>query len=145
MLNKIILIGRLVADPEMRYTQSGIGVVNFRIAVDRTYKNASGEKETDFINIVAWRKLAELVNQYLGKGRLVAVEGSLQMRRYQSKEGENRTAYEVQAENVQFLDRGDKGGGGSPRNDSPSHGDEHAPPPDTGAPSSAADDDDLPF
>ncbi|MDP8242745.1 MAG: single-stranded DNA-binding protein [Candidatus Hinthialibacter antarcticus] len=144
MLNKCILIGRLVADPEMRYTQSGIGVVNFRIAIDRNYKSASGEKETDFINIVAWRKLAELVNQYLGKGRLVAVEGSLQMRRYQSKEGENRTAYEVVADNVQFLDRGDKGGG-SPRNDSPPPGDDNAPPPDMGAPDSAPNDDDLPF
>lgn len=143
MLNKIILIGRLVADPEMRYTQSGIGVVNFRIAVDRQYKNASGEKETDFINIVAWRKLAELINQYMSKGRLVAVEGSLHMRRYQSKEGENRTVYEVQADNVQFLDRGDKGGG-SPRSEAPPYGDENAPPADAGAPNSAPDDD-LPF
>ncbi len=146
MLNKCILIGRLTADPEMRYTQSGIGVVNFRIAIDRNYKSASGEKETDFINIVAWRKLAELVNQYLGKGRLVAVEGSLQMRRYQTKEGENRTAYEVVADNVQFLDRGDRGGG-SPQNDSSPPGDESAPPTaDTGsAGSPPPDDDDLPF
>ncbi|MBI1390462.1 MAG: single-stranded DNA-binding protein [bacterium] len=143
MLNRIILIGRLVADPEIRYTQTGVAVVNFRIAVDRPYKNASGEKETDFINIVAWRKLAELVNQYLNKGRLVAIEGSLQMRRYQTKEGDNRTAYEVQADNIQFLDRGDRSGGGGGRgDDAPPPNDMDAPPAEYGGPSG---DDDLPF
>jgi single-strand DNA-binding protein len=107
-MNRIVLIGRLTRDPEVRYTQSGIPVTNFSIAVDRKFKNASGERETDFINIVAWRKTAELVGEYLGKGRLVAVDGSLQQRKYQNREGENRTVYEVLADTVQFLDRGDR-------------------------------------
>ena len=146
MLNRIVLIGRLVADPELRYTQSGIPVSSFCIAVDRNYKNAAGERETDFINISAWRKLAELICEYMKKGRLIAVEGSLQMRKYQTREGENRTAYEVQAENVQFLDRGGSGKGMD--GPAPSHSDADAPPPPE--PSSmgpAMDDDnsDLPF
>lgn len=123
MLNRIILIGRMVADPEIRYTQSGIAMVNFRLAVDRRYKSASGEKETDFINIVAWRKTAELVGQYLKKGKLVAVEGSLQQRSYQTREGEKRTIYEVQADSVQFIDRSGTGSGAP--------GAEFAPPPPT--------------
>jgi len=114
MLNRIILIGRLVADPEIRFTQTGVSVANFRIAVDRNFKSATGEKETDFINIVAWRKLAELVGEYVKKGRLIAVEGSLHQRSYQTREGENRTTYEVQADNVQFLDRGGRGGADVP-------------------------------
>ncbi len=101
----------MVADPEIRYTQNGIPVVNFSIAVERNFKNANGERETDFINIVAWRKLAELINEYCRKGYMVGVDGWLQMRRYQTSGGENRTVYEVQADNVQFLDRGGKGGG----------------------------------
>lgn len=105
-MNRVILIGRLVADPELRYTQSGIPVARIRLAVDRRYKSASGERETDFINIVAWRRLAELLNEYMKKGRQIAVEGSLQMNRFQTKEGENRVTYEVLAENIQFLDRG---------------------------------------
>lgn len=144
MINKVILVGRITADPEVRYTQSGVPVVNFSLAVDRRFKSASGERETDFINIVAWRKLAELLNQYVKKGYMLAVEGSLQMRKYQTKEGENRTAYEVQADNIQFLDRGGKGSdrSGSP----PPPDDQHAPPPDNDHSSQGAgDEDDLPF
>jgi single-strand DNA-binding protein len=115
MINSVVLVGRLVADPETRYTQTGIAVCNFCIAVDRNFKNASGEKETDFINIVAWRKTAELCGQYLSKGRLVGIEGSLQIRKYQDKEGNNRTAAEVVAGQVQFLEpKRDGGGGGAP-------------------------------
>ncbi len=127
MLNRVILIGRLTADPEMRYTQSGVPVARMRLAVDRRFKSASGERETDFINLTAWRKVAELVGQYMKKGRLIAVEGSLQMNRFQTKEGENRVTYEVVVDNVQFLERGT---GGRPEEAAlapPS--DEQAPPP----------------
>lgn len=103
MLNRIILIGRLVRDPELRYTSNGTPVCNFRIAVDRNYTNRDGERDTDFIDIVTWRKLAENVAQHLGKGRLVGIDGRLQIRR---SEKDNRTYInpEVVAENVQFLD-----------------------------------------
>ncbi len=144
MLNRVILIGRLVADPEIRYTQSGIPVVNFRLAVDRRFKNASGERETDFINIVAWRKTAELVNEYTRKGYMVAIEGSLQMRRYQTNEGDNRVVYEVQADSVQFLDRGGRSGGGD-SGSSPPPSDQDAPPPPPNDNESGEQDDDLPF
>ncbi len=103
MLNRIILIGRLVRDPELRYTSSGTPVSNFTLAVERNYKNKQGERDVDFIKIVTWRKLAETCAQHLGKGRMVAVEGRLQIRKSQN---ENRTYInpEVIAENVQFLD-----------------------------------------
>ncbi len=105
MLNRIVLIGRLTRDPELRYTPNGIAVANFSLAVDRSYTNQQGERETDFINIVVWRKLAETCANYLGKGRLVAVDGSLQVRSYETQEGQRRTVAEVVAENVRFLDK----------------------------------------
>lgn len=105
MLNKVILIGRLVADPELRYTQSGNAVTNFTLAVDRPYQSQSGDRETDFIDIVAWRKLAETVANHLSKGRLVAVEGRLQIRSYDDQNGIRRKAAEIVADNVRFLDR----------------------------------------
>ena len=144
-MNRIILIGRLTRDPEVKYTGSGVAVANFSVAVDRRFRNAQGERETDFINIVAWRKTAELCGQYLSKGRQVAIDGTLQMRKYQTQQGENRTVYEVVADNVQFLgDRGSGGGGGAT---APPPGDEDAPPQSTPGPSSDAEsqDDDLPF
>lgn len=143
MINRVNLIGRLVADPEIRYTQSGLPVVNIRIAVDRNYKNSAGERETDFIRCVAWRKAAELINQYCSKGYMIAVEGALRMNKYQTKEGENRTTYEVEIENFQFLDRGGSGGGANQNYDqSPPPSDNNAPP-ESGA--MDAGDDDLPF
>lgn len=105
MLNRIILIGRLTRDPELRYTPNGIAVTNFTLAVDRPYANQQGERETDFINIAVWRKLAETCANHLGKGRLVAVEGSLQIRSYETADGQKRTAAEVVADNVRFLDK----------------------------------------
>ncbi len=105
MLNKIILIGRLVADPQLRYTQSGIAVANFTIAVDRPFLSQSGERETDFIDIVTWRRQAEVVANHLSKGRLVAVEGRLQIRSYDDQNGIRRKAAEVVADQVRFLDR----------------------------------------
>jgi single-strand DNA-binding protein len=103
MLNRIVLIGRLVADPQLRYTSNGVAVTNFRIAVDRPFTNQQGERETDFIDIVCWRKLAETVAHHLTKGRLVGVDGRLQIRQYEW-EGQKRQAAEVYADNVQFLD-----------------------------------------
>lgn len=104
MLNSIVLIGRLTRDPEMRYTANGIPVANFSLAVDRGFTNQQGERETDFIDCTAWRKLAEVVTNNLGKGRLVAVNGRLEIQRYQDKDGNNRRAAKVVADKVVFLD-----------------------------------------
>lgn len=110
MINRIVLIGRLVADPQLRYTQAGAAVVNFRIAVDRPYTNQQGERDTDFIDIVAWRRLAETCANNLSKGRLVGVDGRLQIRDYEH-EGQRRRQAEVVADQVQFLDWPRDGGG----------------------------------
>lgn len=109
MLNKVILIGRLVADPQLRYTQSGIAVTSFTLAVDRPFQSQSGEKDTDFIDIVTWRKQAEVCANHLGKGRLVAVEGRLQIRSYDDQNGIRRKSSEIVADQVRFLDRRDSG------------------------------------
>lgn len=114
-LNKVILIGRLAREPELRYTASGIPVANFTVAVDRPFVNAQGEREADFIRVIAWRKLAENCSNYLDKGRLVAVEGRLQVRSYQTSDSQNRTVSEVVADNVQFLDRADHAGKDRPK------------------------------
>jgi single-strand DNA-binding protein len=105
MLNRIVLIGRLTRDPELRYVPSGHPVASFSLAVDRPFANQQGERETDFIDIVAWRKLAEQVSQHLSKGRLVAVEGRLQIRSYETQDGQKRKVAEVVADGVRFLDR----------------------------------------
>jgi len=105
MLNKVILIGRLVRDPELRYTPAeGVAVANFTLAVNRPFTNQRGEQETDFIKIVAWRKLAETCANNLSKGRLVAVDGHLQIRSYEDREGIKRIAADVVARDVRFLD-----------------------------------------
>jgi len=106
MINNIVLIGRLVRDPELRYTGSGIPVANFTLAVERDFKNQQGVKEVDYIKIVVWRKLAEVVANHLSKGRLVAVNGSLQINKSQDKEGRSYINPEVNADKVQFLDWG---------------------------------------
>lgn len=105
MLNKIILIGRLTRDPELRYTPGGVAVAHLVLAVDRPFTNKQGERETDFIDVVVWQKQAENCANFLGKGRLVAVEGRLQIRSYDDNQGIRRRAAEVIAENVRFLDR----------------------------------------
>jgi single-strand DNA-binding protein len=105
MLNQWTGIGRTTKEPEFRQTQNGISVATFTIACDRNHKNAQGEKETDFFNIVCWRGLAETVGRYLGKGRLVAVSGRLQNRNYEAKDGTKRYITEIVASEVQFLDR----------------------------------------
>jgi single-strand DNA-binding protein len=109
MLNKVVLIGRLVKDPELRNTQSGKSVVNFTIAVDRPYIADSGEREADFIPIVAWNKTAENVAKYMTKGRLVAVAGRIQTRNYEHEDGTRRYVTEVVADDVRFLDRAPEG------------------------------------
>lgn len=103
MLNRIILIGRLTKDPELRYTPNGVAVTSFTLAVDRNYKNAQGEKEADFIPCVVFRQLAELCANYLAKGRLAAVEGRLQVRSFEGQDGQRRWVTEVVGENVRFL------------------------------------------
>lgn len=102
-MNKVVLIGNLVRDPEVRATQSGIPVCNFTVAVNRRFKNANGEQETDFLNVIAWRQLAELCGKYLAKGRKVAVTGSIQTRAYEAKDGSKRTAWDIVADEVEFL------------------------------------------
>ncbi|MDF9407050.1 MAG: Single-stranded DNA-binding protein ssb [Pelotomaculum sp. PtaB.Bin013] len=109
MLNKVILIGRLTKEPDLRYTTSGIAVAKFTLAVDRRFSK-DREKEADFIDIVVWQKQAETCANYLGKGRLVAVEGRLQIRSYDDSQGIRRKAAEVVAENVRFLDRAKESG-----------------------------------
>ncbi len=104
MYNKIFIIGRVVRDPEFRLTSSGIPVVRFTIAVDRMRKKGAEEKLTDFFKVVAWRRLAEICNQYLKKGKLVEIEGRLQSDSYE-KDGETRYITEVVADNMQMLDR----------------------------------------
>ena len=104
MLNHIVLMGRLCADPELRRTNSGTPVTSLRIAVDRDFKNQSGEKETDFIDVVAWRATAEFVAKYFTKGRMAVVDGRLQIRPWTDNNGNKRTTAEVVAENVYFGD-----------------------------------------
>lgn len=102
MLNKVILMGRLTADPEQKQTPSGVSVTSFSIAVDRNYSGKG--KQTDFINIVAWRQTAEFISKYFSKGRLIALEGSLQSRSYEDRNGSKRTVYEVVVEQAHFAD-----------------------------------------
>lgn len=105
MLNRIILIGRLTRDPELRYTPQGVPVASFALAVDRPFSNQQGQREADFIDCIAWRKLGETVGNHLTKGRLVAVEGRLQVRSYEAQDGTKRRVSEVVADSVRFLDR----------------------------------------
>ena len=124
MLNKIILMGRLTRDPELRRTQSGTAVTSFSIACDRDFKSQGGEKETDFIDIVAWRGTAEFVSKYFTKGRMAIVEGRLQIRDWTDNNGSKRRSAEVIADNIYFGD--------SKRDSAPS---DYGAPPPYGAPS----------
>ncbi len=130
-MNVAILMGRLTADPELKYTISNIPVCSFSLAVDRRVKSGE-ERQADFINIVAWRQTAEFVSKYFKKGQLIAVEGSIQTRRYQDKNGNNRTAFEVVVNQVHFAERRESVG--APANNS-----------NTGDFAEIAGDDDLPF
>ena len=102
-MNKVFLIGNLTRDPEMRATSAGVSVCNFSIAVNRRFRNQNGQQETDFFNIVAWRQLGELCGKYLQKGRKVAVSGSIQTRTYEAQDGTRRNAFDIVADEVEFL------------------------------------------
>lgn len=118
MLNVVVLIGRLVADPELRHTSTDIPVTSFRLAVDRGYVKAGAERQADFIDIVCWRNQAEFASKYFHKGMMVAIEGSLQSRNFEDKNGNKRTAYEVVATSVHFAEpRRDSGSQSSPAYD----------------------------
>lgn len=139
--NKIILVGRLATEPEMKYTPSGKPVVNFVLAVDRSHTNAKGEREADFIPIIAWSRLAEICAQYLNKGKLVAIDGRLQTRSYEV-DGQKRKAYEVVANDMRMLDRANQAG----KTDAPEAGskDDKEFQPDS-SPLDGISTDDLPF
>ena len=104
MLNKVVLMGRLTKDPELRRTGSGTAVTSFSLACDRDFKSQSGDKETDFIEVVAWKNTAEFVSKYFSKGRMAVVDGRLQIRDWTDKAGNKRTTAEVVADNVYFAD-----------------------------------------
>lgn len=104
MLNKIVIMGRLTRDPELRHTQQGTAVASFTLAVDRDFKSQQGEKATDFIDVVAWRNTGEFAAKYFSKGRMAVVEGRLQFRDWTDRDGNKRRAAEVVAENIYFAD-----------------------------------------
>ena len=141
MFNLVVLTGRLTADPELKTTPSGVPVTSFSIAVNRNYR-AGEEQQTDFINIVAWRQRAEFITKYFTKGSLIGIEGSIQTRRYTDKNGNNRTAFEVVANNVQFVES--KRDGASAHRDSENTAFSNADANDF-ADLGDATDDDLPF
>jgi len=118
-MNRAILIGRLTADPEMRYSPNGVAVTKFTLAVDRSFTSNNGEREADFIPIVVWRQQAEACANYLRKGRLAAVEGRIQVRHYDNNEGRRVYVTEVVADNVRFLERAQENSENRGRNDDP--------------------------
>jgi single-strand DNA-binding protein len=122
MLNRVILIGRLTRDPELRYTPTGVAVTQFTLAVDRPFSNNQNEREADFIPVVTWRQLAETCANYLRKGRLAAVEGRIQVRNYENNEGKKVYVTEVIADNVRFLESANRGEGGGAREEFPGGG-----------------------
>lgn len=111
MLNRVVLVGRLTKDPDLRYTAGGVAVANFTIAVNRPFSNQQGEREADFINCVIWRKPAENLANYMGKGSLVGVDGRIQTRSYDNQEGKRVYITEVVADSVQFLESKNSKGG----------------------------------
>lgn len=104
MLNKVILMGRLTADPEHKQTPNGVSVTSFSVAVERNFADKEGNRGADFINIVAWRATADFICKYFAKGRMIAIEGSIQTRNYEDKQGNKRTAFDVVADQVYFAD-----------------------------------------
>jgi len=146
MLNRVILIGRLTRDPELRYTPAGVAVTQFTLAVDRPFTSQSGEREADFIPVVTWRQLAETCANYLRKGRLTAVDGRIQVRNYENNEGKRVYVTDVIADNVRFLESNREGGQQLERQEE--HTDERKykqdPFSDDGKPIDISDDD-LPF
>lgn len=147
-MNRVVLIGRLVRDPELKYTPgTGTAVATFSIAVDRRFSK-NGQKEADFIRIVAWGKTAELVAQYMSKGRKIGVSGRIQTSSYETKDGEKRTSFDVVAEEVEFLDKASGNGTGMRNNDSDGGYNNYSDEPardDFGGDMTPVDDKDIPF
>ena len=114
MLNVAAIMGRLVADPELRHSPNDIAVTTFTLAVDRSYSRAGTERQTDFIDVVAWRQTAEFVCKYFSKGRMMAVTGSIQTRNYEDKQGNKRKAFEIVANDVSFADSKRDSSGSAP-------------------------------
>jgi single-strand DNA-binding protein len=113
MMNRVVLVGRLTKDPELRYTPNGVPVATFTLAVNRSFTNQAGEREADFINCVVWRKPAENVANFLKKGSLAGVDGRVQTRNYEGSDGKRVYVTEIMAESVQFLEPKNSGGGGN--------------------------------
>ena len=147
MINNVVLMGRLTAVPELKTTQSGISTVRFSVAVERRYNKQGEERQTDFIDCVAWRQTAEFVSKYFNKGSMIAVEGSIQTRNYEDKNGNKRKAVEVQVDNVSFCgSKGETGtGGGNPNLDVLKDKVEQFNAPQNGGSYTDIPDDDLPF
>ena len=117
-MNAICLMGRLTGDPELKTTQSGVSVTSFSVAVDRVYRSKDQERQTDFINCVAWRNTAEFISRYFRKGQRIALQGSLQSRKYTANDGSQRTVYEVVVDNAFFCESKGGNAGGAPSYDS---------------------------
>ena len=117
-MNSICLMGRLTGDPELKTTQSGVSVTSFSVAVDRAYRSKDQERQTDFINCVAWRNTAEFISRYFRKGQRIALQGSLQSRKYTANDGSQRTVYEVVVDNAFFCEAKGGNAGGAPSYDS---------------------------
>lgn len=144
-MNKVMLIGNLTRDPELRTTTAGVPVCSFAIAVNRRMKNADGQQETDFFNVSAWRQLGELCAKYLQKGRKVCVVGSIQLRNYETQDGAKRTAADVIADEVEFLSSPQQSGGEAPVHQSPRAEAPRYAPPSAESGFTQVDDDELPF
>lgn len=146
MINRVVLVGRLTRDPEMRYTQSGIAVTRFTLACDRPFTGQEGKKETDFIDCIVWRKQAENVAQYLKKGNMAGVDGRLQISSYEGQDGMKRQRAEVVADSVRFLEpkgQGQSSAPSQPRQEAPQSNFTNDPFSDGGKIDLS--DDDLPF
>lgn len=156
MLNVAVLMGRLVADPELRHTPNDIAVTSFTVAVDRSYVKNGSERQTDFIDVVAWRSTAEFISRYFRKGQMIAVQGSIQTRTYTDKDGNKRKAFEIVADNAHFAEPKRDSSGAAPSFSAPAPGYQRQAPAmeqsapayssgDTGDFEEVLTDDDLPF
>lgn len=143
MVNTVVLVGRITKDPEVRQTSGSVGVCNFTCAVNRSFKNQAGEREADFVNCVAFNKVASLMEQYVRKGQLISIEGRIQTRNYENTTGQRIYVTEVVANQVTFLEsRSDNGYNSSPNEPTPPPS---APKPGLDVEDFSIDDDDLPF
>src|SRR5690625_3279234 len=142
-LNRVVLVGRLTRDPDLRYTSNGVAVANFTVAANRPFRKEGGEQEADFINCVAWRKAAENLAQYMKKGSMIGVDGRIQTRSYENQEGKMVYVTEVLAENIQFLES--RNSGQAQQNNQPQQQQPQASPFEGQAEKIDIQDDDLPF